>query len=215
MMPNLRNARFRDHEIGSYTDYFYGSFADEYTRHKAKTVYEDKQNVHDTSVQQSVCDSIKRLCTDPKPAFTIEMLVQADIDADVIETIRVFGRDGTRHSICGLTYVELLGYVWQRIEQHESRSELYRVLQQQVRESCDVCFTGRFNRLLSVLVGFSEDITITISDQAQIAAVILAIKARVDPYNSNTHADLARTELLDLGYSSEDTQPWLDAITSQ
>ena len=78
-------------------------------------------------------------------------------------------------------------------------------------ESRGLCFTGCFNRLVSVLADFFGDISIEISDNARIGGIVLAAKARAS--NSKEHAELARSMLTDAGYDTRLVQPWLEAIS--
>ncbi|CAH6419927.1 Hypothetical protein MVR_LOCUS11 [uncultured virus] len=75
-----------------------------------------------------------------------------------------------------------------------------------------MCFTGRFNRTLSVLVGFYDDIMIGISDSSRIGAIIIAAKRQLDPYDPKAHRDLAQKELTEAGYGPAETEAWLDVI---
>ena len=178
----------------------------------SRSIYSDTQNVHDTHIQRTVCESIQRLLTDPKPEFAIEAVLESDLDEKAKALIVEYCSDDTIHSVHLLTYAELLGYVWQRIEQSEHRSELLAILAEQVTDAECKCFTGRFNRTLSVLVGFYDDIVIEISDNSRIGAIIIAIKQGLDVYNPVEHRTRAKTALLEAGYTDEDMEPWLDAI---
>ncbi|CAH6420509.1 Hypothetical protein MVR_LOCUS148 [uncultured virus] len=90
---------------------------------------------------------------------------------------------------------------------------MIRILGQQVLDSEYKCFTGRFNRTLSVLVGFYPDIFIEISDSSRIGAIILGAKDRLELYDSKVHHELAKAALLEAGYDEADVRPWLRAIS--
>ena len=92
------------------------------------------------------------------------------------------------------------------------KAELIKILEEQIIDSECKCFTGRFNRTLSVLVGFYEDIKINISDQSRIGAIILNRKEKIIPYDLNIHKETAVNELLNAGYSKEEIEPWIEAI---
>ena len=49
-------------------------------------------------------------------------------------------------------------------------------------------------------------------DNSRIGAIILAIKAELDPYDPVTHRKVAVRKLLEIGYTEEDIRPWLDII---
>ena len=108
--------------------------------------------------------------------------------------------------------MELLSYVWKRIEKSIDKAELLKILEEQIIDSECECFTGRFNRTLSVLVGFYSDIKINISDQSRIGAIILNLKDKIIPYNIDIHKETAIKELTEAGYSKEEIEPWIGAI---
>lgn len=178
----------------------------------SKSIYSDAQNVHDMHIQKTVCDSVQKLLADPKPEFSIDTVINSSLGKHAIELLVEYCTDGTVHSVHLLTYQELLGYVWNRIVQSEHQDELFRILEEQITDSECKCFTGRFNRTLSVLVGFYEDIVIAISDSSRISAIILALKDRIRPYDANAHREAAHKQLLTAGYTEVDIRPWLEAI---
>lgn len=185
------------------------------------TVYTDRQNVHDTHIQKSVCDSVLNLMRDPKPVFSINAIIDSGLGEHAVRLICEYCEDTSVHSVHKLTYIELMAYVWQRISQSTHRSELIKILGEQVTDAECKCFTGRFNRTLYALVGFYDDINITISDNDRISAIILAIRAKLEsqegdtpclPYDPLSHREQASAALLEAGYDAVTIQPWLDAI---
>ena len=179
----------------------------------SRSIYADRQNVHDISIQKTVRDSVQKLLTDPKPKFSIDMVVRSGMDEHAIRLLLEYCDDETVHSQHLLSYVELLSYVWCRIVKSPHKVELLRILGEQILDAECQCFTGRFNRTVSVLVGFYDDIVIEIADSSRIGAVVLAIKERVNPYDPLVHRARAEEELRGLGYSTIEIRPWLEAIT--
>ncbi|CAH6421588.1 Hypothetical protein MVR_LOCUS286 [uncultured virus] len=180
---------------------------------RASTVYDDRQNVHDIHIQKTVCESLRRLQTDPKPMFSIKDITSSSLSACAIRLLQRYCSDSTIHSAHLLTYAELLAYVWARIVKHEHRDELIKILGEQVLESEGKCFTGRINRLVSVLAGFCDDIVIEISDNSRIGAIIVAAKYGITPYDLVKHRDTAHKLLTEAGYDALTIKPWLGAIT--
>ena len=176
------------------------------------SIYTDGQNVHDVCIQKTVCDSIKHLLSDGAPDFTIEAVLGSSLSTHTKERLAEYCADSTIHSVHLLTYAELLAYVWARMCRSEHKSELLRIFEEQIVDSECMCFTGRFNRTLSVLVGFYDDIVIEISDRARIGAIIIALKTRINPYDPIKHAALAIEQLRAAGYDDDTIQPWVDAI---
>ncbi len=176
------------------------------------SIYNDSQNVHDTEIQRTVCESIQSLLKDPKYNFTIEDLINSSLNKKTIESLIEYCQDETIHSVHLITYLELLSYIWNRIINSIHKTELMRILEEQIADSECKCFTGRFNRTLSVLVGFFDDIKINISDKSRISAIILNCKDKIIPYDPIKHKDAATKELIEAGYVEADFKDWIEAI---
>lgn len=184
---------------------------------RASTVYSNSQNVHDTHVQKSVCTSLVALLSDTKPLLTgaelLASILASDLDTKAKVLVARYCADKSMHSDHHINYEELLSYVWNRIILSEHTTELVKILSQQILDSEGMCFTGRFNRTLSVLVGYYDDIVINISDASRISAIILLIKNRMTEYDPVMHAEVATVELLEAGYTHDEIQSWIEAIT--
>ncbi len=176
------------------------------------SIYNDKQNIHDVEIQRTVCESVQSLLKDPKNIFSIDDIINSDLDKTTIEFLVEYCQDQTIHSIHLITYQELISYVWNRIQISDHKLELLKILQEQISDSACKCFTGRFNRTLSVLVGFYDDIKINISDNSRIGAIILNIKEKIIPYDPYMHKEIATTYLLNVGYTMSDIRLWVDAV---
>ncbi len=136
------------------------------------SIYYDNQNVHDIEIQRTVCDSVQNLLKDPKNEFIIDDVINSGLNKSTIESIIEYCQDETVHSVHLITYIELFSLVWNRIINSIHKIELMKILEEQIADSECKCFTGRFNRTLSVLVGFFDDIKINISDKSRISAII-------------------------------------------
>ena len=181
-------------------------------RHTNSSIYGDTQNVHDVTVQKTVCESVQRLLRDSRPVFSIQTIIESSLPEHTIRLLLEYCSDTCIHSVHLLTYFELLSYVWARVCKSEHKAELFRILGEQIMDAECMCFTGRFNRTLSVLVGFDPDIMIEISDNSRIGAIILAIKERMIHYDACSHKAQARVALIEAGYDTATIEPWLDAI---
>lgn len=182
------------------------------TRSTGKSIYSDSQNVHDGHIQASVCKSVSNLLSDPVTQFDLQSIIESGLDERTISIIADWATDSTVHSVHLLTYAELFAYMWARISKHESKTDLLKILAEQVTDAECKCFTGRFNRTLSVLVGFYDDITINISDSSRISAIVIAIGKKIEFHSAEQHISAATKALIDAGYNLTDIQPWLDAI---
>jgi hypothetical protein len=119
-------------------------------------------------------------------------------------------QDDKVHSQHGLTFGELLQRVWTVVVNHPDRDGLKRVLKDELEAGRDVCFTGRFSRVLNALTGFVDGVRVDISDrehmQARIATIVKSggdvesMVAKVEEVLDDFHVPLA------------DRGPWLDAV---
>ena len=191
------------------TRFAYSRFNTDYTDN---TIYGNKQNVHEAHVEKSVRESVQRLLKDPRPTFSIKDIVSSGLDVKAVKLLQQYCHDCHPHSVHLLTYSELVSYVWARIDRSEHKAELIKIMGQQICDSKGMCFTGRFNRMLSVLVGFYEDIIINISDRSRISAIILTIKSKISPYDPEEHRKFARQALTEAGYNENSIKDWLRAI---
>ncbi len=176
------------------------------------SIYYDNQNVHDIEIQRTVCDSVQSLLKDPKKNFTIEDVIGSGLNKSTIESLIEYCQDQSIHSVHLITYTELLALVWNRIINSVHKSELLKIMNEQIADSECKCFTGRFNRTLSVLVGFFDDIKINISNKSRISAIVLNCRDKIIPYDAVKHRELATKELIDAGYIESEYKDWIDAI---
>lgn len=179
---------------------------------RSRNIYNDGQSVHDPHIQQSVQKSLANLQADPVCVLDLRAIEESGIDKQAYNLLQRYCKDPSPHSDFGLSYAELLTYVWARIDRSEHRTEMIRVLGEQVIDGIGMCFTGIFNRLISVLSGFYPDITIEIAGAAQINAIIAVTRRQVEPYTTAKHIAIVKTRLEELSLDSEQIQPWLDAI---
>ena len=187
-------------------------FLDRIQTNRNSSVYDDNQNVHNSTIQKTVCESIQNLLKDPKPDFNIQTIIDSDLKQKIKEQLIEYCEDTTVHSVHLLTYFDLLSYVWSRIIRSEHSNELMKILEEQICDSECKCFTGRFNRTLSILVGFFDDIKIEISDNDRISAIVLAIRDQYSDKSVDEQRKLIVKALEEAGYDEETTRPWIDVL---
>ena len=222
----------RGHGCGEY--YGYRGDPDTRTQTRTKpdrrdTVYDDRQNVHVESIKDTITKSVNNLKTDPEPDFdsTIDQILWSDMSDGTKQRLIEFCDNTTKHGT-GLTLSQLVVYVWQRIcnpgevdgiTADERSIELIRILEERVRDCFDergneVCFAGRFSRIVSTLDGFFPDIRIGISDNERITAIVLQVKDSLKPYDSTAHISSATTALTEAGFEYDQFKAWIDEIES-
>lgn len=166
----------------------------------------------DDAMKMSIANSIRALISGPQPDAGCDWIREIGLPFVVHYYVMHLCSDTTVHSAHLITYRELLWYVWQRIKNSRFKAEMVRILQEQIADSEGKCLDGQFNRLVSVLVGYCDDVVIGTSDISNISSFIIKTGARIDPYDPAAHRSLARCGLLERGYDESEISPWLDAI---
>ncbi len=180
--------------------------------------YEDNQNVHDTTVQESMKNSIFTLLND-RNEMDEEELKKNILENEVIHistknALIEYMENKETHSILNITFCDLLKKVIPRIESHPtSKLELYQRLNEEMDDAECMCFTGRLTRLVNVLVGFYDDMKIEISANTQISVIISLVKKRHHLSDEDDLTEEAkneiRQELQVRGYENELIETWL------
>ena len=81
-------------------------------------------------------------------------------------------------------------------------------LNDEMLDSMCKCFTGRLTRLVNVLVGFSEDIEINISESERISAIILSVLNREEM--TDELKEICRTKLKEAEVEDSEIEKWLN-----
>jgi hypothetical protein len=191
---------------------------------KKLNVYNDTQNVHNSTIQLCVRDSINRITTrSDLKKYDIEKLYTLIIENTILnETSKSllveYINDTTVHSLLLLTFSEVLWFIIQTIITDFSdiiQEEIFKVLNQEILDADCKCFTGRMNRVINCLNGFSPLVNINIKDGEQIGNIIILVKTRLelsDSYTVEKHKTEVEKELLERNYDIETIKTWLEYI---
>jgi hypothetical protein len=208
----------------------------------SRIVGTDSQSVHQSSIQKTANESLNYVMNYVPKKTQPEDLITEVINAYKMNAIRksrmrrfFFGiankwaesgikippirkwcLENNIHSQYGFTYKSLLKQVWAIIEDHEHKEAMREVLFQELDESKNVCFTGRFTRTLNALTGFIEEVKIGINSKEQmgnqIAMAIRKAKDRFgDDFQSEARANVKKI-LVDFEVPDVEHEVWLDAI---
>jgi hypothetical protein len=187
-------------------------------------VYNDTQNIHNSNIQLSVKDSINRITTRTDlQKYSLEQLnvliVENKILTDKSKSLLLeYSNDESVHSLLLLTFSEVLWFIIQTIItdfDYKEQDEIFKILNQEITDTECKCFTGRMNRIINCLNGFSPLISINIKDSDQIGNIIIMIKNKLDLTNSYTieeHKEQVEKELLERGYDISTIKLWLEYI---
>jgi hypothetical protein len=177
-----------------------------------QNIYNDNQNVHNHNIQECLKKSINYLLKD-KPLLSFN-----DIQKDINNRCQTITKDllfeysnnNDIHSTLNVTFRDILIAVWNKIYifNKSVQEEIIKVLNIEMYESKDKCFTGRITRLVNVLNGFDENIRLEISENEQksnISKKLYDLYPNVEDYKREL-----RIAFIERGYSEKDIEDWYD-----
>lgn len=182
-------------------------------------IYSDSQSVHDSSIQRSISTSIENIMNQPfKHNITQNMdNIMYEIRNDPLieskDVLEEYMLCEDVHSILQITFKELLCYVWETIKILEHQDEIKRILNIEIHDSKNMCFTGRISRLINCLNGFTNLVSITIDTSQEIGNIITISRHSLGKeYTIDKHKEIVKKELLERGYPSNTITEWLAYI---
>jgi Leucine-rich repeat (LRR) protein len=215
---NLQKFSYHNNEI-DYIPFQVIRFLDKINNIIEIQVYNDNQNVHNHSIQQSISSSISKIMATPlKSTETIimdEILNDDILTSKTKELLIEYSNHPDYHGVLLITFKELLMYVWELIQENEHKNEIKTILNNEILDAECKCFTGRLTRLLNCLNGFNDLIEIKISDNQQIGNIIVLLKNELDLRNEYTidkHKQLVEKELKERGYDDTMIEEWVNYI---
>jgi hypothetical protein len=144
------------------------------------SVYQDTQNVHETSINESVKIAVKTMIKlyPPTGVVRIQKLVE-DIPNFPIKLLQVIDRIHVENATFGIdiTLEELFESLCMFIkmcEDTDTQNTLYERLIEELSEMDGMCSTGHMSRLINVIQGFTNipELCITISLNDQCYAIV-------------------------------------------
>ena len=191
---------------------------------------EDAQNVHTTSVQQSVDRSLDYILKFPVPRdsnYLQNMQMRYVRRAGWrfwrypgvrrhMKSVCTLCADNTVHSRFGVTFAEVLERVWAITQNHEHRNTMEDVLWEEIASGVGYCFTGRFSRLVNALSGFVEEVSVGISEREQISDAVITCLRKCKEKAGEGYVLVAKDRvqalLKEYDVAEGEHDAWLDAI---
>ena len=185
----------------------------------AQGVYNDAQSVHNSTVQQSIKDSILRLIS-IKPTLEsakviASILTDSNLTAFTKQSLVEYARNTDLIIEVNVSFLDVLTAVWNRIMTNDHSTEIKRVLNNEMEDAECKCFTGRMSRLVNCLSGFDSLVDVKIADNEQIGNVVAVIGDRLKDegrYTVVLHKEIANGALKELGYSDDVIDAWINYI---
>jgi len=194
-------------------------------------VYNDSQNIHNTTIQLSVKHSINAITSRTDlPKYAVDevnevngleqlcILILEDSVLDCSDQLIEYCNDDSVHSLLLLTFSEILWFTLQTINKDfnsQTQKEIKKILNQDMKDADCKCFTGRLTRVVNCLNGFSPLVSIQIQDSEQIGNIIFIIKQKLEAsgtYTIETHKELVSKEMNERGYTKDIINTWIEYI---
>jgi Leucine-rich repeat (LRR) protein len=180
-------------------------------------VYNDSQNVHNHHVQECVRKSISQLIgLKPTIVNVRDYIVNDSVLTETVKQVLMeYMDDTTVHSVVQVTFEELLRCMLSVADTHVESSEIKRILNDEMMDSQCKCYTGRMSRLINCLNGYSDCVSIHISDSEQIGNIIQIEKLKLEEqnmYSVEKHREVVIGELESRNISKEVIAEWVGFI---
>jgi hypothetical protein len=140
-----------------------------------RTVYEDSQNVHSTSINESVKETIKQLYKEYSSILLGASRVKHlnEISKRITQLSKELNNDIVRQRIIGsfdrimidtakfeheLSLADILILIWNKIKSSKDKDEMEKRLIEEMIDMNGLCATGHLSRLINVMSGFYEGV---------------------------------------------------------
>jgi len=166
-------------------------------------LYRNGENVHTNSIQSSFKKSLNSLMNDD---FNKSINFLEYIEDSLKEHVSMSLKDKTLLCNTFITYEDIFNHVMNRIIHSNHKDELLKRVHEEIKDSLNLCFTGKITRLVNSLNGFFSDIHIGIADNEQIENLIICSLKKEYP------KDFFKKEMIERGYDNDIIQTYLSYI---
>lgn len=187
-------------------------------KNKQRTIYEDKQNVHNSSIQISFRQSVERLLN--HSGFTNEELTSVILENSVLheqtkKQLIEYNNSDEVYVALNITFGELACIVFKKIMENPFQNNILQILNNEMNDAMCMCFTGKITRLVNCLNGYDDNVKLNIHENEQIRTIILNIKKNLEEkgeYTEDIHRMLSKSELENRGISENIVEEWINYI---
>lgn len=193
-----------------------------------KTVYNDKENVHNSTISSTVRSLIKKLYRERKDSEIDVLNVFSQVTEyihehkykpeDIDKVYKALNRITVDTALFtnpkrNITIGRILSMAWSKILESEHKKELQKRLVEEFIEMYNTCSSGYAARIINVFSGIDENYTINISFKDEIEAIV---KQRVIKSMSSIEDEELREQIIDgmtFKTESEHLELYIDFIT--
>ena len=183
-------------------------------RPNGNTIYTDRQNVHSSSIQQSIKDSIYRLMNSYIVDYPLTYLDWSVLNKKTKEIITEYMDCNDIHTMLNITFKELFTAVIIEMDKlsPDLQVEIKKRMNEEMQDSECKCFTGRISRLVNCLSGYSDKVNIQITENEEINNIISVIMSKRGLKTIAILKEEVRVALTERGYADEKIAEWLEYV---
>ena len=175
-------------------------------------LYNDGQNVHSSSIQQSIKQSIINLLKEIKEPVNYDYLNDHILTAETKIALTEYCGDLSIHSELECTFGDVLNAVLLEVNKFnpEMQIEIKKRINEEMADAECKCFTGRLSRIVNSLSGYSDKVIIKISSAEEIGNIIMLMKSKyelIDDIKNNV-----TKEMRERGYTDDIIIEWISYI---
>jgi Leucine-rich repeat (LRR) protein len=175
-------------------------------------IHNDTQNVHSSSIQQSIKDSIFNLLKQLKEPYKHNYLNDHILTQQTKEQLIEYSNCTDIHTQLECTFEELLNAVFYEIQFYDSEKQILakKRINEEMLDGLCMCFTGRISRLVNSLSGLSEKVSIKISENEEISNIIILANKKYKKIEEIK--DYVKKEMKERLYNDSTIEEWLSYI---
>ena len=188
-----------------------------YTQNKTSTIYTNIQNVHDTTINKTIIQTLRELIQ----TISLKEVKTKRHSGEVLETIRnkysyleknkmdkIMSSlerimiDTAKYEMLSIS--DILVLVWEYICQSKDSNELENRLIQELEDMDETCSSGHLSRILNVLSGYFSESVVQISLKDQLRSNIFARYTKLIKMLPEELQDKINSELILNDYEQKD-----------
>jgi hypothetical protein len=175
-------------------------------------IHNDTQNVHSSSIQQSIKDSIFNLLKQLKEPYKYNYLDDLVLTQQTKEQLIEYSNCIDIHTQLDCTFEELLNAVFYEIHSFDLEKQISakKRINEEMLDGLCMCFTGRISRLVNSLSGLSEKVSIKISENEEISNIIILANKKYKKIEEIK--DYVKKEMTERLYNESLIEEWLNYI---
>jgi len=184
-----------------------------YQKNKVSTIYTNAQNVHDTTINKKIINTLQQLIETVKTTRHSGEILEiirneyAHIDSEklhkIMSSLERIMIDTAKYEMLNMS--DILVLVWEYICNSEYKQELEKRLLQELEEMDETCSTGHLSRILNVLSGYFVESSVEISFKEQLRSNIFARYTKMINMLPEYKKEKINEEMISTNPSEKDT----------